>query len=73
MAAVALLAGGVAHDFNNLLQVITGYAELAKDKDAHISEDEVKTLHSEIQDLLKKYEKEIDEAVDHKSKEIMEV
>ena len=47
--------------------------QLAKDKDTHISEDEVKQLHTEIQDLLKKYEKEIDEAVDHKGKEIMEV
>ncbi len=46
---------------------------LGKDKDNPISEDEVKTLHAEIQDLLKKYEKDIDEAVDHKGKEIMEV
>lgn len=46
---------------------------LAKAKDAPISEDEVKQLHAEIQDLLKKYEKEIDDAVDAKSKEIMEV
>lgn len=47
--------------------------QLAKDKDAHISEDEVKGLHAEIQDLLKKYEKEVDEAVEGKSKEIMEI
>jgi len=47
--------------------------QLAKDKTNPISEDEVKGLHAEIQDLLKKYEKEIDEAVDHKAKEITEV
>lgn len=47
--------------------------QLSKDKAAHISEDEVKSLHAEIQDLLKKYEKDVDEAVDQKSKEIMEV
>ena len=47
--------------------------QLAKDKDSHLSEDAVKGLHSEIQDLLKKYEKEVDDAIDHKSKEIMEV
>jgi ribosome recycling factor len=47
--------------------------QLTKDKSVHISEDEIKGLHAEIQDLLKKYEKEVDDAVDQKSKEIMEV
>ncbi len=46
---------------------------LEKDKTANYSEDEIKGIHTEIQDLLKKYEKAIDEAVDHKAKEIAEV
>jgi ribosome recycling factor len=40
---------------------------------AHVSEDEVKTLKEEIQELLKKYEKEIEEKCAAKSKEITEV
>ena len=36
----------------------------------HVSEDEVKKLHEEIQELLKKYEKETDDLVAAKSKEI---
>ena len=47
--------------------------QLGKDKSAHISEDEIKDLHNEIQELLKKHEKQIDEAVEHKSHEILEV
>ena len=40
---------------------------------AHVSEDEVKTLKTEIQDLLKKYEKDIESRCAGKSKEITEV
>ncbi|MEM9064693.1 MAG: ribosome recycling factor [Planctomycetota bacterium] len=36
-------------------------------------EDEIKTLKDEIQDLLKKYEAKINEAVDKKSAEVLEV
>jgi ribosome recycling factor len=36
-------------------------------------EDELETLKNEIQDLLKKYEAEVDKAVESKSKEIMQV
>ena len=46
---------------------------LGKDSDAHISEDEVSTLKDEIQDLLKKYEAEIETMVKKKSDEISEV
>ncbi len=46
---------------------------LTKAKEAHISEDEIKTLKDEIQELLKKHETAIDQAVDAKSKEILEV
>ena len=35
-----------------------------------VSEDEIKQLHEEIQELLKKYEKETDDLVASKSKEI---
>ncbi|MEM1072176.1 MAG: ribosome recycling factor [Planctomycetota bacterium] len=41
--------------------------------DQHLSEDEVKSLKDEIQDLLKKYEGQIDSRVDDKTTEIMEV
>ena len=43
---------------------------LKADPKAHVSEDEIKKLHEEIQDLLKKYEKETDDMVAHKTKEI---
>ena len=46
---------------------------LGKDNDAHISEDEVSTLKDEIQELLKKYEAEIDTMVKKKSEEISEI
>lgn len=38
-----------------------------------ISEDEIETLKTEIQDLLKKFETEVDRLVDDKSKEVMEL
>ena len=47
--------------------------QLGKDKSEHMSEDEIKTLKEEIQELLKKYENEINEKVEHKSAEIMQV
>jgi len=37
------------------------------------SEDEIKTLHDEIQELLKKYEAQVDDMVARKSKEVEEV
>lgn len=46
---------------------------LAKDAKAHIPEDEIETLKTEVQDLLKKFEAETDEAVAKKTKEVMEV
>jgi ribosome recycling factor len=39
----------------------------------HHSEDEIETLKTEIQELLKKYEGEVDKKVEEKSKEITEV
>ncbi len=47
--------------------------QLGKDSDAHISEDEISTLKDEIQELLKKYEAEIESMVKKKSDEISEV
>jgi ribosome recycling factor len=47
--------------------------QLGKDSDAHISEDEISTLKDEIQELLKKYEAEIDTMVKKKSEEITEL
>jgi ribosome recycling factor len=39
----------------------------------HHSEDEIETLKTEIQELLKKYEAEVDKRVEEKSKEVQEV
>jgi ribosome recycling factor len=36
-------------------------------------EDEIETLHKEIQDLLKRYEGQVDDLIEHKQKEITEV
>ncbi|MGP1345696.1 MAG: ribosome recycling factor [Phycisphaerales bacterium] len=47
--------------------------QLSKDKDAHISEDELKTLKDEIQEALKARENKIDEMVKHKSDEVLQV
>ncbi|MEN0019431.1 MAG: ribosome-recycling factor, partial [Planctomycetota bacterium] len=46
---------------------------LGKDKDAHISEDEIDTLKDEIQELLKNYEGKMESAVEAKTKDVMEV
>ena len=46
---------------------------LGKGAGSHMSEDEVKTLKEEIQELLKKYEKDIEARCAAKSKEITEV
>ncbi|MEL6741430.1 MAG: ribosome recycling factor [Planctomycetota bacterium] len=46
---------------------------LAKGDSTSYSEDEIKTLHTEIQDLLKKYESQIDAAIKAKTEEIMTV
>lgn len=46
---------------------------LAKQDGANFSEDEIKTLKDEIQELLKKYETEIDTMVKKKSDEITEL
>lgn len=44
--------------------------QLKADPKAHVPEDEIERLKTEIQDLLKKYEKESDDLVASKSKEI---
>ncbi len=46
---------------------------LAKQDGVHHSEDDIKVLKTEIQDLLKKYEAQAEELVKKKSVEIMEV
>jgi ribosome recycling factor len=43
------------------------------EKDEHISEDEVKKEHDEIQKITDSFIKKVDELLDHKEKEIMEV
>ena len=46
---------------------------LAKQDGQHFSEDEIKTLHTEIQDLVKKYEKKIDGSIAAKTTEVLEI
>lgn len=46
------------------------HADALKTGKEHVPEDEIKQLHTEIQDLLKKYETEADQAVAAKQKEI---
>jgi len=46
---------------------------LGKGADNPISEDEIKTLHAEIQDLLKKCESKIDDAIAKKAAEIRDI
>jgi len=48
--------------------------ELKKlEKEEHISEDEVKKEHDEVQKITDSFIKRIDELAEHKEKEIMEV
>lgn len=42
-------------------------------KDGHVSEDTVKKSHDEVQKMTDSYIKKIDEVLEHKEKEIMEV
>lgn len=57
--------------FRNARRDANKHADALKnDPKSHVSEDEVKRLHTEIQDLLKKYEKEADDAIAKKSKEV---
>lgn len=46
---------------------------LAKQDGKHYPEDDIATLKTEIQDLLKKYEKEVSDRIDAKTKEVMEI
>lgn len=46
---------------------------VAKDKNAHLSEDQIADLKDKIQNLLKQHETGIDQMVEAKTKEIMEV
>jgi ribosome recycling factor len=57
----------IRHDANNELK------KKGKDKDAHISEDEIKKLQEEVQKLTDNHIKKIDELLAHKEKEIMTV
>jgi ribosome recycling factor len=57
----------IRHDANNDLK------KKSKDKDAHMSEDEVKKQQDEIQKLTDNHIKKIDELLAHKEKEILTV
>lgn len=46
---------------------------LKKDKSSGISEDQIEKAGEEIQQLLKKYEHQVDELIAHKTKEIQEI
>jgi ribosome recycling factor len=45
----------------------------SKDKDAHVSEDEIKKLQDEIQKITDSHIRKIDELLAHKEKEIMSI
>ena len=48
--------------------------ELKKlEKEKHVSEDEIKKEHDEVQKITDSFVKKVDELLDHKEKEIMEV
>lgn len=47
--------------------------QAGKDKEQHLSEDQVKEAKDEIQDLVKNYEKQADELIDAKTREVQEV
>jgi ribosome recycling factor len=47
--------------------------QLGKDKTQHLSEDQVEAGKNDIQEMLKTYEKQVDDQVAHKAKEIQEV
>lgn len=47
--------------------------QLSKDKTQHISEDEIEGAKTEVQDLLKKYEKTVEDEITRKAKEIQEI
>ncbi|MGD9692841.1 MAG: ribosome recycling factor [Phycisphaerales bacterium] len=47
--------------------------QIAKDSAAHVSEDQLADLKDGIQELLKKFENEVDKSIAEKTKEIMEV
>jgi two-component system, cell cycle sensor histidine kinase and response regulator CckA len=47
MEAIGSLAGGVAHDFNNMLNIISGYAQMAKEK-----LDRSDSLYDDITEIL---------------------
>jgi ribosome recycling factor len=57
----------IRHEANNDLK------KKGKDKDAHVSEDEIKKLQDEIQKITDSHIKHIDELLAHKEKEIMTV
>ena len=48
-------------------------AALSKQPGKHVPEDAIETLRNEVQELLKKYEHDTDDAVAKKTKEIEEV
>ena len=54
-------------------EAINDLKRKAKDKDSHVSEDDVKKLQDEIQKLTDSHIKKLDELLAHKEKEIMTV
>lgn len=47
--------------------------QAGKDKTLHLSEDVVESAKKEVQELLKQYEKKVDDLLEAKSKELMEI
>ena len=53
--------------------VINDLKKKSKDKDAHVSEDQVKKIQDEIQKVTDNHIKKLDELLAHKEKEIMTI
>jgi ribosome recycling factor len=53
--------------------VINDLKKKSKDKDAHVSEDEIKKIQDEVQKITDSHIKKLDELLAHKEKEIMTV
>ena len=65
--------GGARLDAQHRAATSTSTPDQPSQKSGELTEDENKKLHGEIQDLLKEFEKKVDETLKHKVDEIQDV